>query len=146
MDLNKNYLSQNKDELIKLNNEIKDRTGFIKDVLKLKLVSELEEDDIDFIYLKMHINLDLFETCDCFFTGLFKFNNEIYEVVFNEDKNAVVLLNKNNKKDFTEYYKRKCFEINNIGELIYFNRLNNLLIRKQRLVDKTEALPTNQIN
>jgi hypothetical protein len=121
---NFNYTIPNETQLKQINNGAKKHITTIKNIIKLKLIDEFNNANIDYSYLKLCVDLNIFENADYYFTGLFKFNKEVYEVV--EKENNIVILNKNNKKEFTELYKRLCNEITIIGETIFVDRINKL--------------------
>jgi hypothetical protein len=121
---NFNYTIPNETQLKQINNDAKKHIDTIENIIKLKLIDEFNNACIDYYCLKLHIDLNIFKNADYYFTGLFKFNNELYEII--EKENNIIILNKNNKKEFTEIYKRLCNEITTIGETIFVDRINKL--------------------
>jgi len=134
-------VSHNNTKLIEINDAIKKQNDNIKNLLKMKIKQKFRDATIGFLYLKLYCNFDLFKNCNCFFTGLFKFENEVYEVLFHEEKDTITIENKNKKKDFTKIYNETCNEINQIGEIIFFDKINYLIDKEQKLISETEVSP-----
>ena len=125
--------------LQRVNSEATQSFSSIEAALKRKITTELNELGVEFLFLKLHLAFDIFKECDCYFTGLFKYNGEQYEVVKGNKDNYVAILNKKGKKGFSNLYKVKCCELKEIGEILFFDKVNKILEReKKKVANKTE--------
>jgi len=116
----------NKNKLTKINDDAKNNTTTIENIIKTKLKHELNNANIDYLYLKLYCNFDVFENADYFFTGLFKYNKDVFEITKDNKSNNIIIYNKDNKKDFTKKYLELCNEITMIGEFLYIDKINKL--------------------
>jgi hypothetical protein len=126
---NIDYVIPNEQQLTQINNDAKKHTTTIENILKTKLKYEFDNANIDFYQLKLYCDFDLFKNNDYYFTGLFKYDKDIYEVIQLNNSNKVVIINKDNKKEFTKKYLMLCDEITNIGETLFIDNIHKLELK-----------------
>jgi len=129
----------NDSNMVETNNMLKKYNATMHKILKLKLCDDFDNANVIYSCVKLYCDFDIFKNNNFFFTGLIKYKNEPYEIIYNEEKDTIVILNKNGKSEFTELYNHECKSLTDIGEFIFIDRYNLL---ERRVVDKTEVIPT----